>query len=65
MKSSKKSWPVIRTFLFLILGLMNTAWAKAEDLGSWKNYLGYLFLLLFVIDATVLVYQQLKSCYHE
>lgn len=60
MRPSKKTWPFIRTMLFLIVGLMNTAWARPEDLGTWKNYLGYLFLLLFVVDAAVLVYQQLN-----
>ncbi len=61
MRPSKKIWTIIRTFTFLLIGLMNTVWARPEDIGSWKNYLGYFLLVLFLIDGSVLLYQALKS----
>ncbi len=46
----KITWPIIRILLFLVLGLMNTLWIRPEDVGSWKNYLGYVLLALAVFD---------------
>lgn len=54
MSSMKKSWPVIRMLLFLVVGLMNTVLIRPEDVGTWKNYLGYALLLLGIIDAVLL-----------
>ena len=39
----------------LIVGLMNTVFIRTEDIGSWKNYAGYLFLIIAVIDTFILV----------
>ena len=57
----KNSWAIIRTLLFLIVGLMNTVFIRTEDIGSWKNYVGYLFLLLAVIDTALLIKNALKK----
>jgi hypothetical protein len=46
----KKYWPILRTLTFLIVGLMNTLLIRPEDLGTWKNYLGFLFLALVLFD---------------
>ena len=56
-KSSKNKtiWTIIRTVMFFVVGLMNTAFIRPEDIGTWKNYVGYLFLLLAVIDTVILV----------
>ncbi len=54
MSSMKKSWPVIRMLLFLVVGFMNTVLIRPEDVGTWKNYLGYALLLLGIIDAVLL-----------
>ena len=51
MKSQKKHWTIARTLLFIIVGLMNTVFIKPEDIGTWKNYVGYGFLLLAVVDT--------------
>jgi hypothetical protein len=51
----KKTWTIIRTALFFVIGLMNTAFIRPEDVGSWKNYLGYFFLLLAVADSFFLI----------
>ena len=47
-------WTIIRTLTFLIIGLMNTALIKPEDIGTWENYVGYTFLLVAVLDAIYL-----------
>ena len=52
---NKKNWAIIRTATFIIVGLMNTAFIRPEDIGSWKNYAGYLFLILAVVDTFFLI----------
>ncbi|MCS5491127.1 hypothetical protein [Algoriphagus limi] len=62
MESKQKiSWNVIRTILFITIGLMNTVFVKAEDVGSFKNYLGYALLVLGLIDAFFLIRSKLKK----
>ena len=51
----KNSWTILRTLTFYIVGLFNTLLIKSEDVGTWKNYLGYLLLLIALIDTIVLV----------
>jgi hypothetical protein len=53
-------WTTIRTLTFLIIGLMNTALIKPEDIGTWKNYVGYAFFLVAVLD-TIYLSTQLKK----
>jgi hypothetical protein len=59
--NSKISWPPIRTLLFIVLGLINTVFIKPEDLGSFKNYLGYGLLIMGLIDAFFLIRSKIKS----
>lgn len=51
MKSTKKHWPIIRAILLIVIGLLNTVLIRPEDVGTWKNYLGYALLLMGIIDA--------------
>jgi hypothetical protein len=51
----KKHWHIIRTAIFYLIGLMNTAFIKTENIGSWENYLGYAILILAVIDTIVII----------
>ena len=44
-------WHLLRTVLFWILGAMNTALIRPEDVGSWKNLAGWAFLVLAGIDS--------------
>ena len=44
-------WNYIRTIIFYLLGLMNTIFIKPEDVGSMKNYIGYIFLILAILDT--------------
>jgi hypothetical protein len=40
---------------------MNTILIKPEDIGSFKNYLGYGLLILGLIDAFFLIRSKIKS----
>ncbi|HKJ79738.1 MAG TPA: hypothetical protein VKA10_09385 [Prolixibacteraceae bacterium] len=51
MKFIKKHWAIVRTILFIVIGLMNTVFIRPEDTGSWNNNAGYGFLLLAVVDT--------------
>ena len=51
----KRYWPILRTLTFIIVGLFNTVLIRAEDIGTWKNYFGYMLLIIGIIDAVVLV----------
>ncbi|MCP4977567.1 MAG: hypothetical protein GY931_15550 [Maribacter sp.] len=44
----------------IIIGTMNTLLLKPEDVGSWKNYLGYAFLIIALLNILFLV-KQLKN----
>jgi len=51
----KKHWHIIRTAIFYLIGLMNTIFINPENIGSWENYLGYLILILAVVDTIVII----------
>ena len=51
MNNRKHLWKYVRTMTFILVGLMNTVWIKPEDIGSWKNYLGYFLLLLAILEV--------------
>lgn len=57
----KKHWRIIRTAIFYLIGLMNTIFIKPENIGSWENYLGYLILLLAVVDTIVIIMKYLRN----
>ena len=61
MTKAKLYWPIIRTIIFIILGLMNTVFIKPEDIGTLKNYIGYAFLVLAVIGVLQVLNQLKKS----
>jgi len=61
MKLQKTRWTIIRTLLFLVVGLMNTVFIKTEDMGSWKNYVGYALLVFALIEIVYL----LKSSFQK
>ena len=51
----KRYWPILRTLTFIIVGLFNTVLIRAEDIGTWKNYLGDVLLIMGVVDAVILM----------
>ncbi|TNE62191.1 MAG: hypothetical protein EP344_05255 [Bacteroidetes bacterium] len=61
MGKPKVTWTISRTALFVVIGLLNTVFVRPEDIGSWKNYAGYGFLLLALVDAVVLVREYIRS----
>lgn len=52
---NKKFLSVIIIVAALLVGLMNTILIRPEDVGSWKNYVGYLFLAIAVVNFFFLI----------
>ncbi|MFC2083433.1 hypothetical protein ACFLS9_00095 [Bacteroidota bacterium] len=48
-------WNYTRTVIFYFLGILNTIFIRPEDVGTWKHYLGYILLVLAVVDTIFLV----------
>ncbi|HKI77100.1 MAG TPA: hypothetical protein VKA26_01010 [Ignavibacteriaceae bacterium] len=48
---NRLGWSIIRIATFIFVGLMSTVLIRPEDVGSWKNYAGYFFLLMAVVDT--------------
>ena len=44
-------WNYIRTIILYLLGLMNTLFIRPEEVGTLKNYIGYIFLILAILDT--------------
>ena len=53
-------WHVQRMVLFWIIGVFNAAMVRPEDVGSWKNWLGWLLVALAVMD-TVLLFRRERA----
>jgi len=47
-------WHLDRTLLFWIIGGLNTVFIRPEDIGSWKYYVGWAFLLVAALDTVAL-----------
>lgn len=47
-------WHLQRTVLLWIIGLLNTALIRPEDVGSWKNVVGWVVLMIAVADSIAL-----------
>lgn len=62
--NNKLKWQILRTFLFIIIGTMNTVLIRPEDVGSWKNYIGYALLIIALFDI-VSIFIQLKRNKNE
>ncbi len=45
---------IIRILAATIIGLFNTLLIRPEDIGSWKNYAGYVFLGLAFYNVVLL-----------
>jgi len=51
----KKIWPILRLLVFLAAGLACTVCINPDEVGTWKNFLGYLLLTLAVFDIFILL----------
>jgi len=56
-----KLWTLIRISTFILVGLMNTILIRPEDVGSWKNYVGYILLIIATVDLSLLFIKLLKK----
>lgn len=54
-------WHLLRTLLFWVVGLLDTAFSPPEDVGSWKYYLGWAFLVLAAADSVALFRKERAS----
>jgi cytochrome b len=61
MTRKMKYWRFLRTLTFLVVGLLNTAFIRAEDVGTWKNYIGYLLLAMAAYDFTAMIISIIRS----
>jgi len=57
----KDLWHLQRTLLFWIIGLLNTLFARPEDVDSWKYYVGWAFLAIAAADAVALFRKERAS----
>ena len=44
-----------------IIGIFNTLMIRPEDIGTWKNYIGYLFLLIAIVNIVVFVIRMTRK----
>ena len=47
----KMKWRLIRTVGFYLVGLMNTLLIRDKDIGTFKNYLGYVLIIVAIFDT--------------
>jgi hypothetical protein len=50
----KALWHLQRVALFWMIGLLNTAWIGGDDIGSWKNVVGWCFVSVATLDTATL-----------
>lgn len=44
-------WHVQRTLLFWVIGIFNTALIRPEEVGSWQHVVGWIMVILAVVDT--------------
>lgn len=54
LDGGKSVWHLLRTITFWIVGLLNSALIRPEDVGGWKNWIGWGFIALAVFDMILL-----------
>lgn len=54
MKRLTPPWHVLRPILFLVIGLMNTVLIRPGDIGSFKHGLGFVLLIVGLIELSLL-----------
>ena len=57
----RKYWPILRFLTFIVVGIFNTVLIRPEDVGSLKNYIGFLLLLLAAVDMIYFFYKQIRT----
>jgi len=54
-------WHVQRTVLFWIVGLLNTGFARPEQVGGWRTWVGAALLVIAVCDTIALFRKERRS----
>lgn len=54
-------WHFSRTLGFWIVGAFNTVLIRPEDVGSWKNYVGWGLIALAVLDTVLVARKELAA----
>ncbi|WP_340111849.1 hypothetical protein [Maribellus mangrovi] len=54
MKKNRLSNQIIIVATTLVVGLFNTVFIRPEDIGTWKNYVGYAFLVICLVNVIIL-----------
>lgn len=57
----KDLWHLQRTLLFWIIGLFNTLMIRSEEVASWRNLVGWAFLVVAAVDSIVLYRKEQSS----
>lgn len=52
---------LLRTLTFWIVGLFDTVLIRPEDLGSWKNVVGWVLLVVALVDSVALAIKERAS----
>jgi len=62
MKKNNWNWAVIiRLATLIIVGILNTALIRPENIGTWRNYIGYGCLVIAAIYVVILIIKQTKG----
>lgn len=56
MKRNRLLNQIIIVAITLLVGLFNTLLLRPEDAGTWKNYVGYAFLIIAFVNIIILVF---------
>jgi len=54
-------WHITRLLGFIIIAVFNTILLRPEDVGGWKNYLGYVIWIFAVYDLYLLIRHFIKK----
>lgn len=54
MKKNRLVNQIIIVVTTLVVGLFNTLLIRPEDVGTWKNYVGYVFLIIALVNIVIL-----------
>ena len=58
---SKTVWRIMRSLLFLVVGLIGTVFIRPELKGTLENYIGYALLVLAAVDIASLIITGFKG----
>jgi hypothetical protein len=58
---AKDLWHVQRTVLFWVIGLLNTVYARPEQVGGWRTWVGAVLLVIAAADTVALFLKERKA----